>query len=361
MNRLYYLDHLRAFAMAFGILLHTTTLADFGWLEIVGPISHNFRMGTFFAVSGFFAAFLLERRSIPEFLKSRLTALGVPLIFGLVFLNPMTLVMIYNWRFEPAGLARILELIQISLDSDNKVEGNFVWHLHLWFLISLLSYVLLAPLLLKLSQGKFFQNCLLVSLMKVPDVLKPATISVIIGFVVIGFRSFFVFGLEPLGVPWIVRATLEYSPYYVLGFFLYGQPKLWDFLHRVDLPLILLVLALLALPTFEGILESIMSIFRRQVTICASLFGLLAIFRYFFSKPTWIGRIFSDGIYTAYMLHYAGIYALALLLKHLLPEGSSLQFFIIASAVLILTLWLHHFVLRGNIRILRFLLNGRWK
>lgn len=145
MERLYYLDYLRAFAMIVGILLHVTTLGDFGWLEVLGPVSHNFRMGTFFAVSGFFAALLLDRRSLRGFLGSRLLALG--LAVGLVLLIPLTLWMVHAWRLGPVGPDQLGRIVALSFDPRNGVGANFDWHLHLWFLISLLCYTLAAPLL----------------------------------------------------------------------------------------------------------------------------------------------------------------------------------------------------------------------
>ncbi|MGF6863037.1 glucan biosynthesis protein C, partial [Rhodobacteraceae bacterium MBR-64] len=318
MARLYYIDHLRAFAMLIGILVHTTTLADFGWLEVIGPISHNFRMGTFFAVSGFFAGLLLSRRSRGDFFRSRLLALGVPLLFGLVILNPVTLWMIYIWRGGDMDSATIPELVWMSFSADNGLR-NFVWHLHLWFLIALICYVLVAPAALRVMQSPFLNRYFQGPLAGIPRVLRPTAIAVAVASAVIGFRIVFSLFLEPLGAPWIIRATLSYSPYYMLGLFLYGQPKLWEDLHKVDLPLIAITVALWFLPTYTGDFEVVVDIIRREFTVCSSLFSLLAIFRRFFSTPSWIGSVFSEGIYTAYLLHYSMIYVLVFRVRHLLP------------------------------------------
>ncbi|MFN3847699.1 MAG: acyltransferase family protein [Paracoccaceae bacterium] len=149
MNRLHYLDHLRAFAMLTGVFVHVTTLAHFGWLEFFATASDHFRMGTFFAVSGFFAGMILARRSVGTFLVSRLQNLGIPLMFGLFILNPVTLLMIYNWRGGSAGLGQLGELILLSFGPQSEVQGHFVWHLHLWFLVSLLCYSCVAPLVFR--------------------------------------------------------------------------------------------------------------------------------------------------------------------------------------------------------------------
>ena len=81
-DRLFYLDHLRAFAMLFGVLVHTATLQTFGpALEAIPTVSFYFRMGTFFAVSGYFGALLpillshfnvIARARCPELATKRL-------------------------------------------------------------------------------------------------------------------------------------------------------------------------------------------------------------------------------------------------------------------------------------------------
>ncbi|MGF6863035.1 hypothetical protein ABIE69_003631, partial [Rhodobacteraceae bacterium MBR-64] len=52
---------------------------------------------------------------------------------------------------------------------------------------------------------------------------------------------------------------------------------------------------------------------------------------------------------------------LALLFNSLFVTGSGLQFLTIASCVLVMTLFLHYLIQRQDIKILRLLLNGRWK
>ena len=103
--RIHSLDALRAVMMLLGLVLHTAlsyvpelssgewpyqdrqASDGFGWLV---SLIHTFRMPAFFAVAGFFAAFLVERRGTGAFLRHRLSRIGVPLAGGWILLFPLT-------------------------------------------------------------------------------------------------------------------------------------------------------------------------------------------------------------------------------------------------------------------------------
>src|SRR5262245_47037104 len=83
--RLDYLDATRAFALVLGVIFHASmsfTPFFLGWAVqdvstswLVGdfiPISHSFRMATFFLLAGFFSHGLLQRRGLRGFVASRL-------------------------------------------------------------------------------------------------------------------------------------------------------------------------------------------------------------------------------------------------------------------------------------------------
>jgi peptidoglycan/LPS O-acetylase OafA/YrhL len=97
---------------------------------------------------------------------------------------------------------------------------------------------------------------------------------------------------------------------------------------------------------------------KRELTVCASLFALLAVARWLFPAPNRLGGFVADGIYSAYLFHYLVIYLLALALRPLFPDGSALQFWTIAALTLGLTLGLHHLVIR-RVPFLLLLLNGK--
>ncbi|MFN3937462.1 MAG: acyltransferase family protein [Gemmobacter sp.] len=362
MERLYYLDYLRAFAMLVGIFVHVTTLGDFGVLEAVGTASHHFRMGTFFAVSGFFAGLLLTKRSLRAFFGSRLLALGLPLTFGLLVLNPLALWAVHAWRIGPTGFDRLGGIVAQSFDPANGIGTNFVWHLHLWFLIALIAYTLAASLLWRLVGPAGAGPVIGKAAQRLPDAVLALCVALVVAAAVVALRGVYSLTGKALGAPWIVLATLAYAPYYVLGLALFGQPRLWERLHRIDLPLIAVAASLWLVvelaPALPGGLGSVAGIVKRELTVCAVFFALLAVTRRLFPGPNRAWGFVSEGIYTAYLLHYLVIYCLALLLRPWLPEGSAIQFWLIAVLTAALTLGFHHLVVR-RVPLLLLLLNER--
>jgi peptidoglycan/LPS O-acetylase OafA/YrhL len=93
-NRLHYLDNLRALAMMMGVLFHAALAysplmhnfwltADRGrsvWVDVAAWFLHLFRMPLFFAIAGFFAARLVERRGVGGMLRNRMARVLLPLV-----------------------------------------------------------------------------------------------------------------------------------------------------------------------------------------------------------------------------------------------------------------------------------------
>ncbi|MFN3847646.1 MAG: hypothetical protein ACK4RZ_17770 [Paracoccaceae bacterium] len=192
----------------------------------------------------------------------------------------------------------------------------------------------------------------------VPTAILAFVVAAVVSLSVAAWRVLFD-GLEAVWhAPWLVRATFSYSPYYVLGLLLYGQRALWARLHRVDALLIAVVIGLWLLPVLPGNIGKLEIILRRELTVCAALFTLLALFQAWFSRPGKLGALLSDSIYTVYLLHYLMIYILAFALRPVLPDGSSQQFWAISLLTALVTLALHQ-IIRHHAPSLLFILNGR--
>lgn len=323
--RLYYLDHLRAFAMLFGILVHSTTLQKFPpAIDFIPTLSDNFRMGTFFAVSGYFAALLLSKRPLDTFLTSRIMALAMPLSLGLIVLNPLNFVLIEHYW------------------NGNK---DLPWHLHLWFLISLLCYTLSAPILVRASP--------ILPSLELPRAIEPLLVALCVVIAVLALRTVHSLFLEPFGAPWIVRATLSYWPYYILGVFLFARPALWNRLHVADPLLIFLVIGL---HFFDG--PTPFEIARREITVCASLFFLLWAFRKFASAENALSGAVSGSVYTVYLFHYIFIYVIGIVTVGMFPDGSAWFFALVATLTFASTFAMHQFLVR-RYAILGLIMNGK--
>ena len=101
-GRLHFLDHLRAVIILLVIVLHasiTYMVAPPPWWYVIAPKNSLLFtvvvllvdvpiMQTLFFISGFFAYPSLEKHNPPGFLRQKMVRLGLPWLFGVVFLAP---------------------------------------------------------------------------------------------------------------------------------------------------------------------------------------------------------------------------------------------------------------------------------
>lgn len=114
-SRTYFLDNLRAFVIILVIVLHgSITYMAFAptWWYVLDP--HNSEafalmvllidvpiMPILFFLSGYFAVPSLQKRGVKGFLKEKFIHIGIPWIFGALFLAPLITYMIYFSRHIP--------------------------------------------------------------------------------------------------------------------------------------------------------------------------------------------------------------------------------------------------------------------
>lgn len=361
-GRLYHLDALRSFAILYGLLVHTATLGVSWPLTLISDVSGYFRMGTFFLVSGFFAAMVLSRLQPKRFLKRRAMALLVPLLCGVVLLNPVTNWLIWCWHNPPLGLADYLSRTAQGTLPPGK--GPMVWHLHLWFLVSLSFYAVMAPLVVALSHR------LPKALRSVPDRLAalPGWLCVIVVAAGIAIASLILrigyeTALEPV-VPaiatWLVRTSLYYWPLFLTGMLAFHHAGFLNRFQTVSLPALILgiagvVLLRLSLPP-GGNLWEVLQILTRAFLTTATIAALLAMFRRWFSAPGFLSRQ-ADAVYSIYILHFLLIYLIAHALRFLdLPPIA--LFFAVATLTFLAAMALHRFVIKP-IPLLSLMFNGK--
>ena len=114
-NRLYFLDNLRAFVVLLVIVLHGSmtymAFAPVWWYVLDQQNSLFFTMlvllidvpimPILFFLAGYFALPSLQKRGSTQFLKDKLLRIGIPWIFGALFLAPLSAYMIYYSRQVP--------------------------------------------------------------------------------------------------------------------------------------------------------------------------------------------------------------------------------------------------------------------
>lgn len=152
------IDWLRIFAVALLVPFHTARFYDEGWFyvkyspfvmgfEIFVRVVHQFHMPLFFFISGVGTYFALSfQRTSKEYMKERFLRLFVPFAFGTLVIVPPQ---VYCRLLGNPGYHK--NYFQFYPDFFNGIPpaGNFEWG-HLWFLIYLFTFSLLAlPLFLK--------------------------------------------------------------------------------------------------------------------------------------------------------------------------------------------------------------------
>jgi Acyltransferase family len=116
-NRLYFLDNLRAFVIILVVVLHgSMTYMAYAptWWYVVDPNNNEVFtqlvllldvpiMPILFFLAGYFALPSLQKRGVKLFLKEKFIRVGIPWIFGALFLAPLSTYMIYFSRGVPMG------------------------------------------------------------------------------------------------------------------------------------------------------------------------------------------------------------------------------------------------------------------
>ena len=150
------MDALRAVMMLLGLVLHTAvnylpaipesanwpyrdaqTSLVFGWLI---AFIHIFRIPVFFAVAGFFGAFVYGRRGVRGFLRHRFARVGVPLLCAWPILYAVLV-----------GSAPYAQAFTAAPPPHPEIAPG-VDLLHLWFLYHLLILCCAAPLVAGVAQ-----------------------------------------------------------------------------------------------------------------------------------------------------------------------------------------------------------------
>ncbi|SEW50329.1 acyltransferase family protein [Chitinophaga arvensicola] len=214
-SRIYGLDALRAIAMLLGIVLHAAIAYKIspepGWpvdnayhswiLEGVYEFIHSFRMPLFYVVAGFFARMLCLKIGEPAFIRHRFKRIGVPFIFSLVFILPLSMFPFLYYRIF------ILESHTVSAAWTLLFHQLLRWNgmAHLWFLYYLLFYYAFMMVLMRIplpakfrvNFGSFWQVLLTALLIALVQVLffETPSIGVYTGIiphpVIFGFYGLF--------------------------------------------------------------------------------------------------------------------------------------------------------------------------
>jgi len=360
LDRLHFMDAMRATLMILGVVLHSASVfkPDQSWViysnhtdQSMGYLVNfitTFRMPAFFVVSGYFCYLTLSKYKVKKFLSVRLKRIIVPLVFTLLTLNLLQSVFLEVTGWRPP----LADYIQ---------KGGYL--AHLWFLVNLVVYFIVASVMaiilrpvantVKNLTARLFDN--------IPIVLiifgMPLFSIIIMGSAKTGFPLY----TDVLGF-FNIQSILIHAPFFAFGIAIaLHKDTLRQFSTINPLICIAIIVASVFLTRLVSgpgsIMLEVASIYLDGLTQWASILICFYVFYTLFNKESQIGRLLSESSYSIYLLHHILVIVLGALLIHL-DISAILGTIILILMVTAITFVIHTSVISKN-KLLLFLFNGK--
>lgn len=360
--RLHYLDAMRSVLMLLGVVLHSARPYDSGaWrvkdearLALLDGLVwsiHLFRMPAFFVVAGFFAMYLLARRSTPVFLRERLRRVVVPLLVTLLTFNVIQ-VWVTVGHGGDAGFLR-------GALWPAWAGGSLVSHL--WFLVLLAIYFCLVALFASPLRGLARHASATWANSRWAMVLALAmAVAAPPGVAVLARLADPLLETPVLG---LLRPDelLLYLPCFALGMLLQAWPGMLDRFARCTWPLFVLagVGAVGAYLTAgqEAIHHRASNLVATALLSWMVVRVVFAVFRAWADRPSRTFAYLSDASYSIYLFHHLVVIVTATALLPL-PLGPGVKFLMVLAVAALLPLAAHHLLIRRS-AVLGYLFNGK--
>lgn len=346
-NRIHGLDTARAFLMALGVFYHAGLIysENANWrvnddvtsdlISFLSSTIHEFRMETFYLISGFFFSLLAHKKK-PDFLKERFTRVVVPLLFcGLTFntiMNGYSADRVINWQIT------------------NYIFTG-TWLGHLWFIGNLIIYFLFSYKFNNLIGGLFQFS---------------SVKSVFLSLFFVSFFARFTYHIFPLSLDLnfifiSVKNLFIYLPYYALGSILYFNKTAFFTVFKKRY-FVTGVILLLCLKVFkrELALNGVSYYITHEINLLTTplmIYLVLSFFLLFFNRDSRIIRKLSDSSYTVYLLHQPLIVVTYYFIFKNIDLGVYAEYSLLVFFGLAIPFIFHVFVV-NKLLTLKFLLNG---
>lgn len=360
-GRLFHLDALRAFCMLYGIMVHGATIDSNAFFSVVKGSSDLFRMATFMLISGFFTTMVAMRTTVPHFYRSRISLLVYPLLATLLLLNPVTIWLIHTWSEGPMTFGAWL-----NDGWREPVRAHANWHLHLWFLFSLIAYAVVTPLLLLILR----RPLMIRAIDRYCDLTDGWTVwanVLLVGMMVVAARTIYTGFVEQFSAAtpfsWIAAATMTYFPYFLLGMLAFLNRRLFRSLHVLSWPGLILAGALyLGVQHFGADLpraaERTLHWLGRTGLMMFIICALMHLFERYLNRPSQTLAFFVEASYTFYLFHILVIFTLAHLLAPFAMGNAYILYALTIALGTPLALGIHRFLI-APVPLLRFIFNGK--
>lgn len=227
--RYWYMDTLRAYLMVGGVFYHAALVyAQNSQWRVRDPgsflfdlIFHSlslFRMPAFFLIAGFFCSFLFVRDEHAVVVRRRLVSLGLPFVSMVLSLQIFQYILglVYRNDYPPVSW--------LGFVHDYFVSGGFISHL--WFLLNLIVYYLVAGLFL--SNSLFRENISkLLDIVLLQRVLRSKSLIAVCacGLILLVDRTI---GSIGIGSSFDIDTVLRYLPFFLIGALVFLRADLFD-------------------------------------------------------------------------------------------------------------------------------------
>lgn len=367
--RINHLDAARSVLMSLGVVLHAAAIYDplLHWkiTDSHGTVLfyavrygvHVFRMPAFFMLAGFFCLLVLGKYR-ERFLGIRLTRLLVPLGCTALLLNTLQAWLLYRYHGAPGSFAAFYAPHGWR---EMLVDGR--WISHLWFLIDLVIYTVLAYAAWRLLQpaaGAFERQVQRIE----PLLAHPLALLLLPAVAVVGQgMAYKVMDVVHLG--FIDMADLmHYALFFALGMAMFHSAAVLErFTTATAWTVGTAVLALAALPAVAllpaGTAHELAEYYIGTVcslSVCVLVFHA---FKRFASRPNKVFAYLSEASYTVYLFHHLTVIVLGIVLMHV-PISVYLKFAIVVLSTMAILLAIHEGVVL-RFKLLRFMFNGKYE
>ena len=278
--------------------------------------SHFFRMPLLLFISGAGTYMALGKRTATQFRKERFRRLFIPLVFGMFVVVPPQIYYEHIKEYDSYW-----DFYKTVFNFVPYPEGSFSWH-HLWFILYLFIYSLIAlPLLkyLRTPASEQFKNRAFKLLASPAGLLFIPAVIILVSQLLL--RPFFPEETHDLIKDWAYFTF--YFLFFVFGIICYSNQKLWEVIgaNRKSL-LVAMIFSLMpfytcylhfrdliTLPFTDDTVETIFDV----LAIFVSWFTVITVIAYgqhYLNKPhKWLSNI-SEGLYPFYILHQSVIIAI---------------------------------------------------
>lgn len=361
-DRLHYMDSLRAVAMFLGLVLHATVVFALWTADVNRPhdepskilhytfeFIHLFRMQLFFLVAGFFSVMVCQKRGAASFAKNRFKRIVIPFVLCVLLLQPLAAAQ-YMVDVVGEGESLASRYFEFLLNpeyilTEQRFTGNWFWHF--WFLHMLIYYI-----------GAFLIGNFVVKKLNLKLAFVPRLLTVLSGkggVLILALVTFPCLMFSPAfgEVPTIGTApdtVIYYGLFFTMGIMLFANQTALDrFVGNIKFHLIPFVIcACILIPlideirlktppevmlqnlslytgveaeasligsfpvvqnpfNFTGLTASfewyLMNILRAYTAWCG-VFLFIALFKRFFSAQSALGRYAADSAYFIYLIHF---------------------------------------------------------